>query len=151
MMENIKSEFFLEKLFFQLETKRKLKLVKYNKNLQNIIGINLTNYKIFSGKEIIYETNTKGKEYFYEILIYEGGFLHGERNGKGKEFYLNGNLWFDGEYLKGKRWNVKGYDYCEGNLINELKEGKGFIEEYNNKGILRFEGEYLNGKKMEKE
>ena len=55
---------------------------------------------------------------------------------------MTGNLKFDGEYLKGKRWNVKGYDDCEGNLIN----GKGFIKEYNEKGIL-FEGEYLNGKK----
>ena len=146
-MENIKSEFFLEKIFFQLETKRKLKLVKYNKNLQNIIGINLTNYKIFSGKNIIYETYTKGKEYNnYECLIYEGEFSNGERNGKGKEFYSDGKLKFEGEYLKGKRWNVKGYDDCEGNLINELKGGKGFIKEYNEKGIL-FEGEYLNGKK----
>ena len=93
MMENIKSEFFLEKIFFQLETKRKLKLVKYNKNLQNIIGINLNNYKIFTGKYIIYEANKKGKEYNnYERLIYEGEFSNGERNGKGKEFYSDGKL-----------------------------------------------------------
>ena len=146
MLENIKSKYFIEKLFFQLETKRKLKTVKYSKRLQNIIGINLNNYKIFSGKNIIYETYTKGKEYNnYECLIYEGEFSNGERNGKGKEFYDNGKLKYEGEYLKGKRWNVKGYYDCKGNLIN----GKGFIKEYNKKGNI-FEDKYLNGKKNRK-
>ena len=30
-----------------------------------------------------------------------------EKNGKGKEYYLNGQLIFEGEYLNGKRWNGK--------------------------------------------
>ena len=33
------------------------------------------------------------------------------------------------------------------NEIFEIKEGKGFIKEYNYYGSLKFEGEYLNGEK----
>jgi len=51
--------------------------------------------------------------------------------GKGKEYYSNGKLKFEGKYLDGER------------------NGKG--KEYNYDGELLFEGEYLNGKKMEKE
>ena len=56
--------------------------------------------------------NGKGyiKEYDYDgKLIYEGEYLNGERNGKGKE-YFRGKLIFEGEYLNGKR-NGKGKEY----------------------------------------
>ena len=33
-------------------------------------------------------------------LLYEGSFLNGEKNGKGKE-YNSGRLIFQGDYLKG--------------------------------------------------
>ena len=59
---------------------------------------------------IIYELiNGKGKvkEYYYNgKLIFEGEYLNGERKGKGKEYY-NGKLKFEGEYLKGKVWKRK--------------------------------------------
>ena len=62
-------------------------------------------------------------------LIFEGEYLNGERNGKGKEYnYLNGKLEFEGEYLNGER-NGKGKEY--------IRNGK-----------LEFEGEYLNGNKI---
>ena len=51
---------------------------------------------------IIYELingTGKVKEYdAYGILIFEGEYLNGKRNGKGKEYY-NGKLVFEGEYL----------------------------------------------------
>ena len=51
------------------------------------MNISLINYKIFSGKYIIYEKNGKGKEINYDgYLIYEGEYINGERNGKGKEY-----------------------------------------------------------------
>ena len=60
-------------------------------------------------------------------------YLNGERNGKGKEYYSNGKLEFEGDYLNGKKWNGKEKEYYE-----------------NDK--LQFEGEYLNGKNgMEKD
>ena len=55
---------------------------------------------------IIYELingNGKVKEYNNKKLRFEGEFLNGKRNGKGKEYYYNGKLLFEGEYLNGKR------------------------------------------------
>ena len=86
-----------------------MKAIKYNKNFQNLIDINLTNYKNFSGKYIEYDTKGKGKEYDKSgKLIFEGEYLNGERNGKGKEYDDEfGELLFEGEYLKGKKWKRK--------------------------------------------
>ena len=104
-------------------------MIKYNKNLQNKINISLINYKFFTDSYIIYETKTKGKEFngYKDILIYEGEYLYGKRNGKGKEYNYFGQLEYEGEYLNGKR-NGKGKEYDNDKLI--------------------FEGEYLNDKKI---
>ena len=51
-----------------------------------------------------------------------------KRNGKGKECF-DGKLKFEGEYLRGKRWNGKGYDQSN-NVIYELKNGNGHVKEY---------------------
>ena len=60
MLENIKSKYILKNLFFYISEKKKLTLVKYNKNLQTKLNITLLNYKIFSGKyRIISENNKK--------------------------------------------------------------------------------------------
>jgi len=32
------------------------------------------------------------------MLMFEGEYLHGVRNGKGKEYYENNKLKFEGEY-----------------------------------------------------
>ena len=60
-----------------------------------------------------------------------------------KEFTLN-NLLFEGEYLNGKKWNGKFYDF-DGNLISEIENGNGQGEEHNDLGYVIFKGEYLNG------
>ena len=86
-MESIKSIFFSRILFSHLNEKIKLKIIKYNKKLQNIIDIKLINYKFYSGKYIIYENNIKGKEY---------------------DGYNNDNFLFLGEYLNGKGKEYKG-------------------------------------------
>ena len=130
-MKNVKSFYIIEIFFSYLEEKQKLKLVKKNKNLQKYLNITINNYIHFTGKYIIYESKGKGKEYCKERLIYEGEYLNGSRNGKGKEFNeFDGNciLIFEGEYLNGKR-NGKGKEY------------------FNNNGKLKFEGQYLNGKR----
>ena len=61
-------------------------------------------------------------------MIFEGEYLNGEINGKGKEYYYNGELEFEGEYLNGKKWNGKGY--FQDNIIYEIKNGNCFIKEY---------------------
>ena len=67
------------------------------------------------------------KEYYEDTLIFEGDYLNGERNGKGKEYSDYGDLWFEGEYLNGKRHGKR--------------------KEYYFTGELLFEGEYLYGQK----
>ena len=131
MLRNIKSSYFIKIIFIYVDEKQKLKIVKCNKCLQKNIGISIINYKLFTGKYIIYESNGFGKEYNYEDnkFLFEGKYLNGERNGKGKEYYEHdGMLIFEGEYLNGKR-NGKGKEFTD----------------YD--GELIFEGEYLNGKR----
>ena len=124
-MKNVKSTFIVKKVFSIANEKVKLELIKYNKRIQNILNIKLLNYKLFSGKYIIYSTKGVGKEYdaYTDDLIYEGEYLNGKRNGKGKEY--NGSFITEVEYLNGEK-NGKGKNY------------------YNNK--LIFEADYLNGK-----
>ena len=52
-----------------------------------------------------------------------------EKNGKGKEYWNNNNLKFEGEYLNDLEWNGNGYNKF-GNAIYELKNGKGLIKQY---------------------
>ena len=232
MLKNIKLSYFSKLIFSLLEEGRRLKIVKYNKIFQKNLDIRLINYKLFSGKYIIYETNKivikkmnilnkarqqmaefednqskinlrdikssyiikrifsflhenqtlemivyskefqkmclkgiknykakckkykiggkngNGKEYIINtnILIFEGEYLNGKRNGKGKEFYKSGKLKFEGEYLNGKRWNGNGYNK-NGDIGLEIKDGKGNIKEYDYDDNLKFEGIYLKGEK----
>ena len=217
MLENIKSIFILKTIFRNVDEETKLKLIKYNKSLQNKIDINLVNYILFKGKYLVYEKNTnlvkeynihnnlliyegeylkgkrngRGKEYDAGLLIYEGEYKNGKRNGKGTE-YDYGNKIFEGEYLNNKKWNGFQYEqednnvyifkyscgcnhfdqyyknesmkfegkilslyrynedsgisyYLNNNNYNVLKNGKGFIKEYYYDNKLKYEGEYLNG------
>ena len=64
-------------------------------------------------------------EYEDGELIYEGEYLNGKRNGKGKEYDKYNNLIFDGEFLDGKRWNGKTWEYDCSLLISEGEYLKG--------------------------
>ena len=61
----------------------------YNKD-----GIMSLEIKDGNGKEEQYN-------YFYGKLIFEGEYLNGEKNGKGKEYDELGTLIFEGEYQNG--------------------------------------------------
>ena len=69
----------------------------------------------------IYEINNgtgKIKEYNISSTIkFEGEYLKGEKNGKGKQYH-QGKLIFEGEYLNGEK-NGKGKQYDEDKLIFE--------------------------------
>ena len=88
-------------LFSYVNLKQKFEILKHNKSLQNAININNRHYQLFSGRYIIYEENGEVKEYEgnTDELVYEGEYLNGKRNGKGKEYYNNDELKFEGEYL----------------------------------------------------
>ena len=69
---------------------------------------------MFEGEYINGEKNGKGKEYygnksmFVNKLKFEGEYLNGERNGNGKEYYENAKLKFEGGIYKWrKKWKRK--------------------------------------------
>ena len=84
MLKKIKSTYFSRNIFTFIDENRKLKLIYYNKSLQNKLNISLINYKLLSEKYIIYEGNDIWKIYnaFNDNLIFEGNYL----NGIGKEY-----------------------------------------------------------------
>jgi len=68
-------------------------------------------------------------------MIFEGEYLNGKRNGKGKEYYLDDKLIFEeyklkfeGEFLNGKKWNGKGYNK-KGKIDYEINEGNEKVKE----------------------
>ena len=95
MLNNIKSKYILKLILSFEEEKTKFKIIKYNKQLQNKLDMTIVTYRTLSGKYIVYEDNNrgekkKGKEYdINDNILYEGEFLNGERNGKGKEYDCN--------------------------------------------------------------
>ena len=86
---------------------------------------------IFEGEYLNGKRNGKGKEFDPRNarLIYNGEYLNGKRNGKGTEYDGVLTVKFEGEFLNGERLNEKKYDKKE-NMVNILKNGKGFIKEY---------------------
>ena len=58
--------------------------------------------------------NGNGKTIEYENgeVLFEGEYINGEINGKGKEYYEDGKLKYEGEYLNGYR-NGKGKEYSD--------------------------------------
>ena len=170
MLQKIRSSYIMEIPFSLLSWQKALNLVKYNNSLKSRMNININNYMEYSGKYIIYETKGKGKEFdkYSDKLIYEGEYLNGERNGKGKEYFccvdigcdgeslneeriikksekdFDGRIKFEGEYLKGKKWNGKGFNE-NGHIIYILNDGKGLYKEFYENTKLKLECEYLNG------
>ena len=152
ILDNIKSKYITEIVFSYLSESKKLKIIKHNKKLQNQFMIKLINYKLLSGRYILYESNDNGKEYYFDNdkLLFEGKYKNGERNGLGKEYNSKGKIIFEGEYLKGKRWKGKGKYYNKyDDLISEVEylngEINGKANSYYYDGKLKFEAEFLNG------
>ncbi len=109
-IKDIKSVYIKKEIFSYLNIKVYLDMIIYNKELQQMFGVNIEDYKKISKKYLIFE-NGKVKEYTRDnILIYEGEYLKRKRNGKGKEYFEFGEVSFEGEYLNGER-NGKGKEY----------------------------------------
>ena len=151
----IKSRYIMKEVLLFLPKRPKLKMIIHNKELQNLLLVDINDYKKASGKYRIIKKNGEGEEYiidstelksnYYKKRIFSGNYKNGKRDGKGKEYYDNGELKFEGEYLNGER-NGKGTEYynMEEIIFNKRKFKFNYI--YFNK-ILKFEGEYLNGKR----
>ena len=173
MFKLIKSYYFKRIILSIIPSKIELKLMKYNKSLQQLVNLSIIDYINFSGRYIKYDTNGNGKEFdiIFNNLIYEGEYINGERsgngveyfhrngeiifegeykngkrNGKGKEYDRNGNIIFEGEYLNGKKWNGIG-NKNNNKKYYKIEDGKGYINESDIDGIIFYEGEYTNGER----
>ena len=123
-----------------------------------MIYIEIINGKYINGeiKENKQEFNAQGK------LIYDGEYVNGLRNGKGREYCYEYKIneedyittYYEGNFIDGvKIGNFSKYYKFKGNFIlvleceffNDKENGKG--KEYDYNGILIFEGEYANDKK----
>ena len=90
-----------------------------------------------------------------KIINDDGSYYIGQTknnlpDGKGKEYYENGNLRYKGDFINGKKEGNGKYIYENGNYYigewkNDLKHGKGKLYDKDNKII--YEGDFINGKK----
>ena len=152
-MFDIKSIVILKKIFLLLDEKRKLKLVTYNKKIQNILNIEIYDFKQFNRSHLIFDEKGIGKEYdnYTGQLIFKGKYYPEEKKKIGLEF-KEGKLIFLGEIRNGKKWEGEGKEYdnygrliYEGGFLNGKRHGKGHIIKYNEYNNIVLECECLNG------
>ncbi len=105
LLQSVRAIFNIKIILSHLTIIKKLKMIYYNKQLQNKLGIDIDLYKKTSGRYKIGKKDGLGKEYILntEILLYEGRYKNGKRNGYGKEYNNKGNLIFNGIFLDGKK------------------------------------------------
>ena len=128
-----------------------LVFVEYIKGKEIKESSNQKNYD-----ELIFDNNQlymtgKAKEYKKGKLIYEGEYIDGKRNGKGKEYDDKGNLIYEGEFYNGKRdgkgigkeYNEYSKLIYEGEYIDGIRNGRG--KEYDDEGNFIYEGEFIDG------
>ena len=100
------------------------------KNGKGIVKIfNYLNELVYEGEFLNGNINGKGKDFNKNLMRYEGEYLDGNRHGKGKEYY-DDSLVFVGEYLYD--YKIKGIDYVNGRIDYE---GEYFLDsKWNGKG-----------------
>ena len=80
-----------------------------------------------------------GKEYYSNGKLYfEGEYLYDYKR-RGKQYNKRDKLEFEGEYLFYKKWTGKGYNN-EGKIIYALNEGTGKYITFHDNGKLSFIG-----------
>ena len=105
-------------------------------------------------KDDINKKRNNGKYINEEYIWDDGSYYKGEfknklPDGKGTKYYKNRNIMYEGEFIKGKfegkgKYIYDNGDYFIGEYKNGLRNGKG-IGYYKN-GKTMFEGEFINGK-----
>ena len=81
------------------------------KNIEQILSYCLENYSMVQKSN---NYNGKGKIIFYNGNYYIGQFKNGLRNGKGTEYYKNGNIKYEGDFIDGIREGNGKYIYENG-------------------------------------
>ena len=117
--------------------------------------VDINNEGFYEGEFVNGEKNGKGKEYYIYLyskeILYQGEYLNDKRHGKGKEFYRNRNLKFEGFYKYG--FKEEGKEYYQNSkllFIGKYKYGvKWDGEGYDEKGNIIYK--ISNGKGFIKE
>ena len=123
----------------------------------NIAVYDYINHELFIGE---YKDGEKYngilRTYFDDInniLKREVEVKEGNIKGKGKEYYGNQKLKYEGQYENGKKngegilyYRLSGYINYIGDFKDGKKEGQG--KEFDNLGNLIFEGQYINDKRI---
>ena len=85
---------------------------------------------------------------------YLGEFKNGKKHGKAIDYPKDGDIIYEGDFIdglydgKGKLIDISNNrDYYIGEFLHGKKHGKG--KQYDKNGKLIFDGEYLNGEKIE--
>ena len=94
---------------------------------------------LLNSKKIIYDNGD----------YYIGECLNGLAHGKGKKYYKNDTIKYEGDFVNGKKEGNGKYiyesgSYYIGQFLNDLKHGKG--KEYYKNGTIRYEGDFVNDK-----
>ena len=152
MLTKIKSIKILKNIFSFLKENIKLKIIIYNKALQDKLNISSEKYKKESNKILLIEENGFGKimHQTNKFVFFEGKFENGNKNGKGKEYQIiltelkkkNTKIIISNE--KEINEYFRKYVFKEGCKRDKI-DYKG--KEFNFEIKLKFEGEYLNGKR----
>ena len=124
------------------------------KNTTEVIGIHKqgSNYKKENYGTLI---NSIERFLNYKKIVYSDGkyyigeLLNNQLHGKGILYYKDGKIEYDGDFIKGKREGKGKYiwedgQYYIGQWVNNLRHGKG-IEYYKN-GTIKYVGDFNNGK-----
>ena len=82
-LENIKSNYILKKIFFNLTKKKYLEIIKYNKKSQNILNITINNYKEYMDKYSSIEIEVK------TVQNEHGNFINYENKESFCHIYFN--------------------------------------------------------------
>ena len=165
MLVNIKSNKIKKQVFSYLDNKPKLRIIINNKKIQNVLNIDINDYKKFNNCILSIDKNGKGVISSLSdnnLILFEGEYSNKKGNGKGIQYY-NGEIIFEGIYKDGQKWNGKIKEHklvypsgntrlydndkkliYEGEYMNIIVKRK--PQEYIYQYKLEFDGEYINGK-----
>ena len=91
LIKDVKSGLIFKKIFSFLKINIRFQVIIYNKSYQKKLDININDYIQVSGRYIVYANGKTIVMYRKgNFKLFEGEYLNGKKNGKGKEYYYNG-------------------------------------------------------------
>ena len=84
-IENINSQYIIQFIFSYIEKRRELDIIKLNKKLKQKLEVNIEDYKKESKRYKVIGEDGIERVYLLKdnVLIFEGKYLNGKKNGTG--------------------------------------------------------------------